>query len=170
MPFYLRTGKFLPEKLSEIAVRFRSPPLTLFQKQCESPVYPNDLIVRVQPDEGIGWRLNGKVPGGQMNIKSVALDFFYEKAFNVEPPEAYERLIFDSMLGDQTLFIRGDEAEAAWAVIDPIEQGWAQSKMPPDTYAPGTWGPKKAMDLIELDGRRWTHSGESAEPIIACSL
>jgi len=170
MPFYLRTGKFLPEKLSEIAVRFRSPPLTLFQKQCEAPVYPNDLIVRVQPDEGISWRLNGKVPGGQMNIKSVALDFFYEKAFNVEPPEAYERLIFDSMLGDQTLFIRGDEAEAAWAVIDPIEQGWAQSKTPPDTYAPGTWGPKKAMDLIELDGRRWTHSGEEAEPIIACSL
>jgi glucose-6-phosphate 1-dehydrogenase len=105
-----------------------------------------------------------------MNIKPVALDFFYEKAFNVEPPEAYERLIFDSMLGDQTLFIRGDEAEAAWAVIDPIEQGWAQSKTPPETYAPGTWGPKRAMDLIELDGRRWTHAGEEAEPIIACSL
>jgi glucose-6-phosphate 1-dehydrogenase len=170
MPFYLRTGKFLPEKISEIAVRFRSPPQTLFQKQCESPVYPNDLIVRVQPDEGISWRLNGKVPGGQMNIKSVALDFFYEKAFNVEPPEAYERLIFDAMLGDQTLFIRGDEVEAAWAVIDPIEKGWAESKTPPDTYAPGTWGPKGAFDLIELDGRRWTHAGEVAEPIIACSL
>jgi glucose-6-phosphate 1-dehydrogenase len=170
MPFYLRTGKFLPEKLSEIAVRFRSPPLTLFQKQCEAPVYPNDLVIRVQPDEGISWRLNGKVPGGQMNIKPVALDFFYEKAFNVEPPEAYERLIFDSMLGDQTLFIRGDEAEAAWAVIDPIEQGWAQSKNPPESYGPGTWGPKRAMDLIELDGRRWSHSAEEAEPIIACSL
>ena len=171
MPFYLRTGKFLPEKLSEIVVRFRSPPLTLFQKQCESPVYPNDLIVRVQPDEGISWRLNGKVPGGQMNIKSVALDFFYKTAFHVEPPEAYERLIFDAMLGDQTLFIRGDEVEAAWAVIDPIEKGWAESKSAPQEYAPGSWGPKRAMDLIELDGRSWLHAAdEEAEPIIACSL
>jgi glucose-6-phosphate 1-dehydrogenase len=170
MPFYLRTGKFLHEKLSEIAVRFRSPPLTLFQKQCESAVYSNDLIIRVQPDEGVSWRLNGKVPGGQMNIKPVALDFFYKTAFHVEPPEAYERLIFDAMLGDQTLFIRGDEAEAAWAVIDPIEQGWAESKNPPQEYAPGTWGPKRAMDLIELDGRRWLHSGDAEEPIIACSL
>ena len=170
MPLYLRTGKFLPEKLSAIVVRFRSPPLTLFQKQSESPVYPNDLIVRVQPEEGISWRMNGKVPGGQMNIKPVALDFLYKTTFNVEPPEAYERLIFDAMLGDQTLFIRGDEAEAAWAVIDPIEQGWARSKNPPQEYAPGTWGPKKAMDLIELDGRRWMHSKGEAEAVIACSL
>ena len=171
MPFYLRTGKFLPEKLSEIVVRFRSPPLTLFQKQCESPVFPNDLIIRVQPDEGMSWRLNGKVPGGQMNIQPVALDFFYHTTFHVEPPEAYERLIFDAMLGDQTLFIRGDEAEAAWAVIDPIEQGWAESKQPPQEYTPGTWGPKRAMDLIELDGRRWLHAGGGeGEPIVACSL
>jgi glucose-6-phosphate 1-dehydrogenase len=170
MPFYLRTGKFLPEKLSEIVVRFRSPPLTLFQKQCEAPVFPNDLVIRVQPDEGISWRLNGKVPGGQMNIQPVALDFFYKTTFHVEPPEAYERLILDAMLGDQTLFIRGDEAEAAWAVIDPIEQGWAESKQPPQEYAPGSWGPKRAMELIELDGRSWLHTAEEAEPIIACSL
>jgi len=171
MPFYLRTGKFLPQKLSEVVVRFRSPPLTLFQKQCDAPVYPNDLVIRVQPDEGISWRLNGKVPGGQLNIKPVALDFLYKTTFNVEPPEAYERLIFDAMVGDQTLFIRGDEAEAAWAVIDPIEKGWQQSKTDPQEYAPGTWGPKRAMDLIEMDGRRWLHSGDGqAEPIIACSL
>ena len=171
MPFYLRTGKFLEEKLSEIVVRFRSPPLTLFQKQCESPVFPNDLIIRVQPDEGMSWRLNGKVPGGQMNIQPVALDFFYHTTFHVEPPEAYERLILDAMLGDQTLFIRGDEAEAAWAVIDPIEQGWAESKQAPQEYAPGTWGPKRAMELIELDGRRWLHAGNGeGEPIVACSL
>src|SRR4051794_4640501 len=111
-PFYLRTGKFLPDKLSEVAVRFRSPPQTLFQKQCVSPVYPNDLIVRVQPDEGISMRMNGKVPGGAMNIKPVALDFLYKTTFNAEPPEAYERLIIDAVNGDQTLFIRGDEAEA----------------------------------------------------------
>ena len=125
----------------------------------------------MQPEEGISWRLNGKVPGGQMNIKSVALDFLYKTAFNVEPPEAYERLIYDAMIGDQTLFIRGDEAEAAWAVIDPIEQGWAKSKTPPEQYAPGTWGPKKAMDLIEHDGRRWIQDEDGeADPVIACSL
>jgi glucose-6-phosphate 1-dehydrogenase len=170
MPFYLRTGKFLAEKVSEIAVRFRSPPLTLFQKQCEAPVYPNDLLIRVQPDEGMSLRLNGKVPGGQLNIKSVALDFRYSTAFHAEPPEAYERLIFDAMLGDQTLFIRADEAEAAWAVIDPIEKGWADSKSPPRPYAPGSWGPREAMDLIEQDGRRWLHGNGAEEPVIACSL
>jgi glucose-6-phosphate 1-dehydrogenase len=170
-PFYLRTGKFLPEKLSEVVVRFRSPPLTLFQKQCESPVYPNDLVIRVQPDEGISWRLNGKVPGGAMSIKPVALDMFYKTTFHTEPPEAYERLIFDAMLGDQTLFIRGDEAEAAWNVIDPIQLGWQQSKESPQEYAPNSWGPKRALDLIEQDGRRWLHSrDDEAEPIIACPL
>ena len=170
-PFYLRTGKFLAEKLSEVVVRFRSPPLTLFQKQCESPVYPNDLIIRVQPDEGISWRMNGKVPGGQMNIKPVALDMFYKTTFQTEPPEAYERLIFDAMTGDQTLFIRGDEAEAAWAVIDPIEQGWRQSKMPPQEYAPQSWGPKGAFELIEQDARRWLHDKDGTpEPIVACRL
>jgi glucose-6-phosphate 1-dehydrogenase len=169
-PFYLRTGKCLPEKISEVVVRFRSPPLTLFQKQCDSPVYPNDLVIRVHPEEGISWRLNGKVPGGTLNIKSVALDFLYKTTFNVEPPEAYERLIFDAMVGDQTLFIRGDEAEAAWAVIDPIEQGWAESKKPPGDYVPGTWGPKDSQHLIEADGRRWLHSKDAMEPIIACSL
>ena len=101
----------------------------------------------MQPEEGISWRLNGKVPGGAMNIKSVALDFIYKTTFNVEPPEAYERLIFDAMTGDQTLFIRGDEAEAAWAVIDPIEQGWAQSKNPPGAVRAGHLGPAR---------RRWT--------------
>jgi glucose-6-phosphate 1-dehydrogenase len=170
-PFYLRTGKFMPEKLSEVVVRFRSPPLTLFQKQCESPVYPNDLIIRVQPDEGISWRLNGKVPGGQLSIKPVALDMFYITTFHKEPPEAYERLIFDAMTGDQTLFIRGDEVEAAWAVIDPIIQGWHDSNETPQPYAPGNWGPKRAFTLIEQDGRRWLHAqaGEP-EPIIACTL
>jgi glucose-6-phosphate 1-dehydrogenase len=170
MPLYIRTGKFLTEKLSEIVVRFRAAPMTLFQKQGDSPVYPNDLIVRVQPEEGMSWRLNGKVPGGQMNIKPVALDFLYSTTFKAEPPEAYERLIFDSILGDQTLFIRGDEAEAAWKVVDPIEQGWAESKKPPQEYAPGSWGPKNSFNLIEMDGRRWLHSKDEAEPVIACSL
>ena len=171
MPFYLRTGKFLNQKISEVVVRFRSPPLTLFQKQCESPVYPNDLVIRVQPDEGISWRLNGKVPGGQMNIKPVALDFLYSQTFHKEAPEAYERLIHDAIVGDQTLFIRGDEAEAAWTVIDPIEKAWAESKVAPEEYAPGSWGPKRAMQLIEHDARRWLHTnGAEPEPVVACAL
>jgi glucose-6-phosphate 1-dehydrogenase len=170
MPFYLRTGKFLPEKLSEVTVQFRSPPMTLFQKQIDTMVYPNELLIRVQPEEGISLRMNGKVPGGAMQIKSVALDFLYKTAFNVEPPEAYERLLGDAIAGDQTLFIRGDEAEAAWTVIDPIEQGWAKGKRPPEEYAPGTWGPKRATDLIERDGRRWAHCPDAPEPIVACSI
>ncbi len=170
MPFYLRTGKFLEQKLSEVVVRFRSPPLTLFQKQCDMPVYPNDLVIRVQPDEGVSLRLNGKVPGSQMNIKSVALDFLYSTTFHKAPPEAYERLIYDAISGDQTLFIREDETEAAWSVVDAIGQGWAQSEHAPHPYAPGSWGPRQANQLIELDGRRWLHTTGAPEPIIACSL
>jgi glucose-6-phosphate 1-dehydrogenase len=166
-PFYLRTGKFLPQKLSEIVVRFRSPPQTLFQTSA-AKVYPNDLIIRVQPEEGLSWRLNAKVPGGQLNIKSVALDFLYSKTFNCEAPEAYERLIHDAILGEQTLFIRADEAEAAWTVLDPVEQAWAKSKSEPQPYAPGSWGPPKAMELLERDGRQWMHTTE-VEPVVGCA-
>lgn len=168
-PFYVRTGKVMPQKVSEIVVRFRSPPLTLFQKQCETPVFPNDLIIHVSPEEGISMRLNGKVPGGAMNIKNVELNFNYADTFKKEAPEAYERLIADCMNGDQTLFIRGDEAEAAWEVIDLVLQGWDKSDKKPEPYDPATWGPQAAIDLIEKDGRRWLQ-GNDGEPIIACSL
>lgn len=171
MPFYIRTGKFLPQKVSEVTVRFRSPPLTLFQKQVHSPVYPNDLIIRVAPEEGISIRLNGKVPGGAMNIKSVAMDFFYKNTFKTEAPEAYERLIYDCTVGEAGLFIRGDEAEAAWQVIDPIEKHWAASDKRPEQYAPGTWGPRGAQRLIEADGRQWVVSTDAdTQPILACAL
>lgn len=169
-PFYIRTGKCMPAKISEVTVRFRSPPLTLFQKQCESPVFPNDLVIKVAPEEGISMHLNGKVPGGSMNIKSVEMNFNYASAFKKEAPEAYERLIYDALIGEQTLFIRGDEAEAAWEVIDLILEGWKQSTRKPDEYAPGTWGPKRAIELMEHDGRRWSRGEGEGEPIIACSL
>ena len=170
-PIYLRTGKFLSEKLSEVVVRSRSPPLTLFQKQTQTAVFPNDLIIRVQPEEGVSWRINGKVPGGAMAVKSVALDFLYKTAFNVEPPDAYERLIWDAMAGDQTLFIRGDEVEAAWLAMDPVEKGWRESSMAPQEYAPGDVGEtKRAMDLIEKDGRRWLQADGESQAIVACSL
>jgi glucose-6-phosphate 1-dehydrogenase len=118
----------------------------------------------------VSWRINGKVPGGTLQIKPVALDFDYETAFQAEAPEAYERLIHDAIVGDQSLFIRGDEAEAAWSVIDPIVNGWKNSKTPPHEYAPGTWGPQKAMELIEHDARRWTYSHATESPIIACAV
>ncbi|MGF1633419.1 MAG: glucose-6-phosphate dehydrogenase [Phycisphaerae bacterium] len=170
-PFYVRTGKALPQKLTEVVVRFASPPDTLFSKMCQSPLYPNDLVINVSPSEGISLRLNGKVPGGGMNVKQVALDFLYEETFKKQPPEAYERLIYDAMLGDQALFIRGDEAEAAWGVITPILEAWAEQDLKPEPYAPGTWGPKGAFSLIENDGRRWMHAdGEEPEPIVACSI
>ena len=169
-PFYIRTGKCMPQKLSEITIRFKAPPLTLFQKQCESAVLPNDLTIKVAPDEGITWRVNGKVPGGVMNIKRVAMDFLYADTFKQEAPEAYERLIHDAVVGDQGLFIRGDEAEAAWSVIDPIEAAWQSSPTKPFEYAPGSWGPRQAIDLIERDGRRWTQSTEDEAPVVACAL
>jgi glucose-6-phosphate 1-dehydrogenase len=115
--------------------------------------------------------MNGKVPGGAMNIKPVALDMFYKTTFQKEPPEAYERLLLDAMIGEQTLFIRGDEVEAAWAVIDRIEQGWRESKKDPQEYKPGSWGPKGAMELIERDHRTWLHASAGMdEPVIACAL
>ncbi len=172
-PFYLRTGKCLPRKLSEIAVRFKAPPMTLFQTQCESPVFPNDLIIRVAPNTGIDLRVNGKVPGNTLNIKNVAFDFDYGETFQKEPPEAYERLIADAMAGDQSLFIRGDEAEAAWEVVDPILDGWQQQNADgnrPEPYDPGSWGPDAAQQLISRDGRQWLQSGDEPAPVIACSV
>ena len=172
-PFYIRTGKCLPGKTSEIAVRFRRPPVTLFQKQCESPVFPNDLTIHVAPDAGITMRVNGKVPGNALNIKPVVFDFDYSETFKKEPPEAYERLIADAMAGDQSLFIRGDEAEAAWRVVDPILNGWhAQNEAGkgPSEYEPGSWGPRAATDLIRRDNREWVQSEDHDQPTIACSI
>ena len=172
-PFYVRTGKVLPSKVSEIAVRFRRPPIALFQKQCESPVYPNDLVIHVAPDAGITLRVNGKVPGNALNIKNVQFAFNYAETFKKEPPEAYERLIADAMAGDQSLFIRGDEAEAAWKVVDPILEGWHQQDAAgkgPQEYEPGSWGPKAALDLIRRDNREWIQGQDQDEPTIACSI
>ena len=172
-PFYLRTGKCLPKKVSEIAIRFRRPPIALFQKQCESPVYPNDLIIHVAPDAGISVRVNGKVPGSSLVIRQVAFEFNYAETFKKEPPEAYERLIADAMAGDQGLFIRGDEAEAAWSVVDPILKGWRiqdEKGERPEEYAPGSWGPGAGFALIERDNRHWVESEEMPEPVLACSI
>ena len=172
-PFYIRTGKCLPSKVSEICVRFKAPPTTLFQKRCDVPVVPNDLIIRVAPKGGISLRVNGKVPGNTLQIKPVAFDFDYAETFQKEPPEAYERLIADAIAGDQSLFIRGDEAEAAWKVVDPIIRGWKkldEEGKTPEQYEPGSWGPPMAANMMSRDARAWAQDSDEPQPIIACAL
>ncbi|HLZ07384.1 MAG TPA: glucose-6-phosphate dehydrogenase, partial [Chloroflexota bacterium] len=148
-PFYLRTGKRLPRRVSEIAVTFKRAPHLLFGQSPES-VEPNVLVLRIQPNEGIGLRAGAKVPGPTIQISSINLDFMYGLQFGVEQPEAYERLLLDCMLGDSTLFTRSDEVEVAWKVLMPILDAWHAT--PPEgfpNYAAGSWGPDAAQALIE---------------------
>ncbi len=150
VPFYLRHGKRLPRRLTEIAVRFRTPPLHLFRSAGCDPQCPNVLTIRIQPDEGIHLRLGAKRPGPGINIENIDLGFDYPDAFAEELPEAYERLLLDAVSGDPTLFIRQDEVEASWAYADAILKGW--DALPPPSfpnYASGTDGPAEAEMLFE---------------------
>jgi glucose-6-phosphate 1-dehydrogenase len=151
VPFYLRSGKRLPRRVSEIAVQFRVPPQMLF-----GPTAPNVLVLRIQPDEGISLQFEAKVPGPQPRHRSVAMDFRYGTAFATAPAEAYQRLLLDVMLGDSTLFARRDEVEAAWTLIEPILDTW-ESQPPEDfaNYEAGSWGPEAADRMLESVGRRW---------------
>ena len=156
VPFYLRHGKRLTKRVTEIAIQFKRPPYLLFRGTGADQMQPNVLSLRIQPNEGISLLFDAKVPGQEMRLRSVNMDFLYGSSFGVEPPEAYERLLLEAMLGDSTLFTRIDETEYSWRLIDAIERAWA--RMPPSTlyqYEPGTWGPKEADALIERDGRTW---------------
>jgi len=155
VPFYLRVGKRLPKRGTEIAIRFREVPHRLFRDASVDPE-PNLLAIRIQPDEGILLRFGAKVPGLGLDVRAVNMDFTYGSSFTVDPPEAYETLILDALLGDASLFTRADEVEEAWRVVDPIIDAWAEAKAPafPD-YPAGSWGPPAADTLIEADGRRW---------------
>ncbi len=155
VPFYLRTGKRLPKRATEIAIQFKAPPKVLFHRH--TPAEPNVLAMNIQPDEGISLRFTAKVPGMTNQIRPVSMDFRYGTAFGVEdPPEAYERLLLDCMLGDGTLFTRKDETEAAWTLMTPILDGWAETPPPPfPNYQSGTWGPTAADQFIARDGRTW---------------
>ena len=155
VPFYLRMGKRLPKRASEIAVQFHAVPHRLFTDAGTDPE-PNLLAMRIQPDEGILLRFEAKVPGLGVDVRAVNMDFTYGSAFNVDSPDAYETLILDALLGDASLFTRADEVEQAWAIVTPIIEAWLDE--PPPTlpnYAAGTWGPPEADELIERDGRRW---------------
>ena len=155
VPFYLRAGKRMPRRATEIAIQFKEVPLALFRESAGS-MAPNLLAMRIQPDEGILLRFAAKVPGLGLDVRSVNMDFDYGTAFVVDSPDAYETLILDALLGDAALFTRADEVEAAWSVVTPIIQGWAGLAAPHfPNYAAGTWGPAAADELMERDGRRW---------------
>lgn len=155
-PFYLRTGKRLRARASEIAVTFRDPPHSIFGEA--APWRANVLVIRLQPDEGMTLRVMIKEPGpGGMRLKDVALDMSFAEALgdDMHVPDAYERLIMDVIRGNQTLFMRGDEVEAAWAWTDPIIAGWQKTAEKPKTYDPGSSGPEDALMLMHRDARRW---------------
>ncbi len=155
VPFYLRTGKRLPSRESEIIVTFKPIPHSVFEPSA-GPIAPNRLVIRLQPDEGVKLWLMIKDPGpGGMRLSHVPLDMSFADAFGVRNPDAYERLLMDVVRGSQTLFMRRDEVEAAWAWIDPILEAWSGSSELPKPYTSGTWGPSAAVALIERDGRTW---------------
>jgi glucose-6-phosphate 1-dehydrogenase len=155
VPFYLRTGKRMAKRASEIAIQFRDVPHRLFADANTDP-QPNLLAIRVQPDEGILLRFGSKVPGLGLDIRPVTMDFTYGTAFSTDAPDAYETLILDAMLGDQSLFTRADEVEAAWSIVTPMLDGWLDMPAPAfPNYAAGAWGPEEADELIQRDGRHW---------------
>jgi len=156
VPFYLRTGKRMPKRTTEIAIQFRRPPLQIFRKVSASSIAPNLLIVNVQPDEGISVRFEAKLPGSRMQLAPVMMNFRYGSAFGVAVPEAYETLLLDAMLGDPTLYARHDFVEDSWALITPAHQAWkaaAAREIP--TYEAGVWGPAEADAMMAADGRAW---------------
>jgi glucose-6-phosphate 1-dehydrogenase len=157
VPFYLRTGKHLPKRVTEIAIQFKQAPLMLFKRsEAHGQVEPNVLVLRIQPDEGISLKFGAKVPGTEMQIRSVNMDFFYGSSFVRQQPEAYERLILDCMMGDSTLFTRRDEVEAQWGFIQGILDEWKnEPRETVLTYDAGSWGPQIADEFIWRDGRRW---------------
>ncbi|MCH4250378.1 MAG: glucose-6-phosphate dehydrogenase [Microbacteriaceae bacterium] len=154
VPFFLRAGKRLGRRVTEIALVFKRTPQTLFPSAQSSSLGPNALVIRIQPDEGVTLRFGSKVPGAGMQVRDVTMDFGYGHAFTVASPEAYERLILDVLLGDPPLFPRHREVELSWEILDPIEQFWARGGRP-EPYAPGSWGPESANRLITRTGRTW---------------
>ena len=155
VPFYLRTGKRLPKRMTEIAIQFHRPPLQIFKRVSPTPLPADLLVINVQPDEGISLRFNAKIPSTRMQVAPVMMNFHYGTTFQGEVPEAYETLLLDAMLGDPTLFARHDFVEASWALVSPINEMWQAERSPISTYEAGEWGPPEADALIEKDGRRW---------------
>jgi len=156
VPFYLRTGKNLPLSASEVRIQFRPTPNVLFAAQCGTKLDANAITLRLQPNEGITLRFNGKVPGTSLQIRPVRMHFSYDSEFGAYTPEAYERLLLEAIEGDATLFIRRDEVETAWSIIDPIREGWSNRSLSNDEfYSAGTWGTVAAEQLLAASGHTW---------------
>ncbi len=155
VPVYVRTGKYLPKRVTEVAMEFNRVPHLPFAANQAEGLDPDALVLRVQPDEGITLRFGAKVPGQAFRVRSVSMDFFYGAAFLEETPEAYERLLLDALLGDQTLFIRSDEVAQAWRIVDPVLQAFEEGHVPLARYEAGTWGPDEADELLRRDNRGW---------------
>jgi glucose-6-phosphate 1-dehydrogenase len=156
VPFYIRTGKRLPSQMTEVRVHFKRTPQALFARTPDEQIEPNVIAIGIQPDEGIVLQFGAKRPGNQMQVVPVQADFCYRRAFGQDTPVAYMTLLLDAMRGDATLFTRGDEIEAEWAIITPIEDAWAQLPAPNfPNYAAGTEGPEAADDLIGKELRGW---------------
>jgi glucose-6-phosphate 1-dehydrogenase len=155
VPFYLRTGKRLPRRVSEIVIQFRRTPHMIFRRD-PAGVDPNQLVIRIQPDEGIALTVAAKVPGPDLRLAPVTLDFRYGEVFGAEPPEAYERLLLDVLHGDATLYARGDWVEQAWTLLDPVLAAWPDPDAPgPTLYEAGSWGPPEADAFIGRDSAAW---------------
>jgi len=156
VPFYLRTGKRLSTRVSEVSIQFRPAPHQTFPSSAVMDWRPNRLLIAIQPEEGILIRFEAKYPGTEMLLTPVVMQFYYREAFKIQSPEAYETLLLDVMRGDATLFMRDDQAEAAWAVIMPILEAW-ETVRPTEfpNYQAGSWGPETAEILIAQDGRSW---------------
>jgi glucose-6-phosphate 1-dehydrogenase len=156
VPFYLRTGKYLPQSASEVRIQFRPTPNVLFAAQCGQKLDPNSITLRLQPNEGITLHFNGKVPGMSLGVRPVRMHFSYDAEFGAYTPEAYERLLLEAIAGDATLFIRRDEVETAWKIVDSIRTGWDGKPLTNrEFYAAGTWGPVAADDLLAQGGHAW---------------
>jgi glucose-6-phosphate 1-dehydrogenase len=155
VPFYLRAAKRLPKRVTDISIHFRPAPYPLFARMANTKMPSNVLAIRIQPDEGISLKFESKIPGPTVRMAPVNMEFRYATSFGAEPPEAYERLLLETMLGDSTLFARRDEVETAWAWLDPLLNAWAADPRLPEPYAAGTWGPEAGEALIERDGRKW---------------
>ncbi len=156
IPFYLRTGKNLPLSASEVRVQFRKTPHVLYTAQCGPKLDSNAITIRLQPDEGISLRFNGKVPGASMQLRPVRMHFGYDSEFGAYTPEAYERLLLEAVAGDATLFIRRDEVETAWGIVDPIRAAWQNETLTGKEFYPaGSWGPVASDELLAQLGHAW---------------
>jgi glucose-6-phosphate 1-dehydrogenase len=156
VPFYVRAGKRLPKRVTEIAIQFKPVPHLLFDHDPERAPQPNALVLRIQPDEGIALRFVAKSPGTEIQLQPVTMDFRYGGSFGKEPPEAYERLLQDVIVGDASLFIRSDALRRAWELVDPIAAAWAAAGAAGlETYEAGSWGPAAADELMARGGRAW---------------